>query len=59
MPTLLDLDGSVARAYQVGGIPTTVIVGPDGRVFKVHVGYDVNLVKTLTDETLAALDGRG
>ncbi len=59
MPTLLDLDDSVSRAYQVGGIPTTVIVGPDGRVFKVHVGYDVNLVKTLTDETLAALDGRG
>ena len=59
MPTLLDLDDSVARAYQVGGIPTTVIVGPDGRVVKVLVGYDVNLVKTLTDETLAALDGRG
>ena len=34
----LDGDSSVARAYQVSGIPQTVIVGRNGIIQKVHVG---------------------
>jgi thiol-disulfide isomerase/thioredoxin len=34
----LDRDSSVAQAYQVSGIPQTVIVGRDGVIQKVHVG---------------------
>jgi thiol-disulfide isomerase/thioredoxin len=35
---LLD-DGSVAKKYLVPGYPTTVVVGRDGKVRQVHVGF--------------------
>jgi thiol-disulfide isomerase/thioredoxin len=35
----LDKDGSVAELYGVSGIPHTVIVGKDGTVQAIHVGY--------------------
>jgi thiol-disulfide isomerase/thioredoxin len=38
-PVALDKSGGVAQKYQVQGIPTTVIVGRDGKVAKVFVGF--------------------
>jgi len=32
LPTGIDESGTVARAYEVGGFPTTVVIGADGRV---------------------------
>ena len=52
----LDEDGSIAKKYNVRGIPTMVIVGKDGKVKKVHVGSSAGLKKELTndlDELLA------
>ncbi len=52
----LDQDGSIARKYNVQGIPTMVIVGKDGKVKKVHVGSSPELKQELTralDEILA------
>ncbi len=43
MPALLDLKGSVGRQYHVSGLPTTVIIGPDGTVKHVHVGFGGSL----------------
>lgn len=40
LPVLLDADGSVAKLYRVEGIPQTVIIGKDGLVKKVIVGFD-------------------
>jgi peroxiredoxin len=40
LPVLLDADGSVAKQYRVEGIPQTVIIGKDGLVKKVIVGFD-------------------
>lgn len=34
----LDADGTIAAAYGVSGIPTSVLIGADGKVQKVHVG---------------------
>jgi peroxiredoxin len=40
----LDTSGEVMKSYNVSGIPTTVVVGKDGKVAKTFVGYsDANL----------------
>ena len=39
IPVALDADGSMARAFGVRGIPHLVVIGPDGVVRQVHVGY--------------------
>ena len=39
VPVLLDLDGSIGDSYGVEGIPTTVVIGKDGKVRKVFVGF--------------------
>jgi thiol-disulfide isomerase/thioredoxin len=36
--TVLQGDAATLRAYNVGSFPTTVLVGPDGRVAGAHVG---------------------
>jgi thiol-disulfide isomerase/thioredoxin len=46
----LDTEGTVAGQYMVSGIPQTVIVGKDGKVKKVHVGFAPDLKETLTKE---------
>jgi peroxiredoxin len=38
-PVLLDADGSVSQAYRATGIPQTVVIGKDGVVRKVIVGF--------------------
>ncbi len=58
-PTLLDLDGAVIRKYGFQSIPTTVVVGPDGKVFKIHTGASPNAVEELKTETGEALKGTG
>ncbi len=37
--TLFDYDGSAARAMLVSGIPHTVVIGRDGKIAHVQVGY--------------------
>jgi len=39
VPVLMDSDGKVAESYGVEGIPTTVVIGTDGKVRKVFVGF--------------------
>jgi peroxiredoxin len=40
IPVLLDKDGEVAKKYLVTGIPQTVVIGKDGVVKKVIVGFN-------------------
>jgi thiol-disulfide isomerase/thioredoxin len=40
MPVLLDSHGDAERAYDVSGLPTTIIVGRDGVVKWATVGFD-------------------
>jgi len=37
-PLLMDSDGEVVKRYPVSGLPTTYIIGPDGRVVRRVVG---------------------
>lgn len=53
----LDADGKAGKAYGAEAIPTTIVIGPDGRVQAVHVGLSPNLEKQLTSELEALLRG--
>ncbi|MEE8155088.1 MAG: redoxin domain-containing protein [Phycisphaerales bacterium] len=55
MPTLMDYDGKVAQAFEVGSIPHTVVIGPDGKLWKVHIGFNPGMVEVLKQETAQAL----
>ena len=48
----LDSQQKVANAYKVKGIPTKVVIGPDGRVRYRHVGYSGNPETTVDELTL-------
>ncbi len=49
MPTLMDYENSVAGSYNVGPIPHSVVVGPDGTIVKVEIGFNPNVVKDLRE----------
>jgi thiol-disulfide isomerase/thioredoxin/outer membrane lipoprotein-sorting protein len=54
----LDPEGRAGRAYQVTGIPQTVIIGRDGIVEAVHIGLLPNLKARLTQELETLLAGQ-
>jgi len=54
---LMDTDAAVAQAYMVRGIPQTVIIGKDGTVQAVHVGFSPQIGETLKQELQTLADG--
>lgn len=54
---LLDSDGSVGDAYEVSGIPQTVVIDTKGIVQAVHVGYSPRIRSLLTDQINRLLNG--
>lgn len=54
----LDHDGAVAGTYGVNGIPQSVIVGKDGIIKAVHVGFAPDLKERLPKELDAVLAGQ-
>lgn len=54
-PVALDPQDAAAMAYQVTGIPRTVIIGKDGVVAAVHSGVSPNMKAELEKELDAAL----
>jgi len=57
VPVLLDSDGAAGDMYGVEGIPQTVLIGKDGRVQDVHVGYSPSLKKQLSEKIDRLLAG--
>jgi len=57
-PVALDKDGKVGDLYGVEGIPQTVLIGKDGRVQSVHVGFAPQVEKTLREELDALVAGK-
>ena len=49
-------EGKVGELYQVTGIPTTVIIGTNGKVTMVHSGYHQGLEADLKEDINAALN---
>ena len=54
----LDREGRVGELYGVQGIPQTVVIGKDGTVQAVHVGFMPGMKKELSNELDALLAGK-
>jgi thiol-disulfide isomerase/thioredoxin len=54
----LDKDAKTAAAYGVKGIPQSVIVGKDGTVQAIHVGFSPDLKERLSKELQTLIDGK-
>lgn len=52
---LLDQKHEAARKYKVGPIPTTYLVGRDGRIKNVHLGFAPGMEKALEEEIRSLL----
>jgi hypothetical protein len=53
---LLDADAAVGKSYKVNGIPQTVIIGRDGVVRKVYIGFNPqgdDAMRKVIEEALA------
>jgi thiol-disulfide isomerase/thioredoxin len=55
-PVVLDADGSIGRAYEVSGLPTTVIIGREGLVQAVISGWTQETAHQIDDAVAHALD---
>lgn len=51
VPLMFDFEGTVAAKFGVQAIPTTVVIGPDGRVAQIHRGASGDMVDMLKRET--------
>lgn len=58
-PTLIDTDDSVVAEYGFTGIPATVVIGPDGVVSAIHLGFSPDLADTLRKDIEAAMASKG
>jgi len=58
VPVALDQKGQIGPLYGVEGIPQTVLIGKDGKVQVVHVGFNNQLGKVLAKEVEALLAGK-
>jgi peroxiredoxin len=50
-----DGNGAIARRYAVGAIPHTVVIGRDGKVVEVHVGFSDERMDELIEQLNAQL----
>ena len=50
----LDAEGATLKAYLVRGIPTTVVVGKDGNIAKVFIGFGGEATAKAIDEAIDA-----
>ena len=55
LPMLLDAGGTTARSYLVSGIPQTVLIGKDGKVRKVLIGFSADEKQALEEAIKKAL----
>jgi hypothetical protein len=54
MPCLLDFKDEIFKAFGNPGLPSIVLIAPDGDIFKYHQGIFPNALETLKAETLEA-----
>lgn len=57
-PTVaLDESGAIGERFRVGGIPHTVVLGPDFTIENVHIGYRADMGDEIRGEIQAILNG--
>jgi thiol-disulfide isomerase/thioredoxin len=59
LPALLDTEGQVAEQYRVEPIPHTVVIGRDGKIVDVVVGFDPAVAPARLDAAIAKAKGEG
>ncbi len=57
MPTLLDPDGVAFRAFGAPGLPSLVLVAPDGTILAFHASLFPDMLETLKTEVRRGLEG--
>jgi peroxiredoxin len=57
-PVVLDPEGEIARSYRVEPIPQTVLIGKDGTVQVVHIGFGEQLAGEIAAEIEGLLGGK-
>ena len=50
-----DAQGDSPKRFQIKGMPSSVLVGPDGKVIQVHTGFRAEERQQLEDAIVAAL----
>ena len=56
-PIVFDPQGQTPRRYAVKGMPSSVLIGPDGRVLSQHAGFRDDDRGPLENRLVAALEG--
>jgi len=59
VPIVLDPESKIAEAYQTEAIPQTILIGKDGRIEVVHVGFEGldQFRQQLTEQLKVLVDG--
>jgi outer membrane lipoprotein-sorting protein/thiol-disulfide isomerase/thioredoxin len=57
IPIVRDPQQAGGKVLHVEGLPTMVVLGPDGAIEDYHVGYDAQLAETLPPKLKTLLDG--
>ena len=55
MQVMLDPDAALIGKYGFQGIPACVLIGPDGKLFTTHIGYDEDMPGKLRADVAKAL----
>ncbi len=55
LPVGLDPDGDIAKIFNCESIPQTVIIGPDGKIAWLHVGYKAGVAESMKAKVLELL----
>ena len=50
-----DAEGAVAKQYAIKGMPSSVLIGPDGKVVHVHAGFNDETARSVDASIKAAL----
>jgi thiol-disulfide isomerase/thioredoxin len=58
LPVALDSKGELAEQLRIEAIPTSVIIGTDGSIQAVHVGYDKGFIPGIRREIGGLCEGR-
>ena len=58
VPVAMNTDNKISELYKVEGIPQTLLIGKDGKVQVVHVGFNGELGAILTKEVEDLLAGK-
>ena len=57
--SLIDPTDKIAEAYGVSGIPTSFVIGPDGKVAKIHQGFDPGMLESMKTELQEVVSSAG